>query len=84
MILMNKLNNVEKKFTVNNEFVTYGFHYNPAHFKKVTNNESFLNKPSGGLWSSPKKCVSQRCLGRSHILRLDLSSNLRNLQKSSF
>lgn len=55
MILMNKLNNVEKKFTVNNEFVTYGFHYNPARFKKVTNNESFLNKPSGGLWSSPKK-----------------------------
>ena len=55
MILMNKLNNVEKKFTVNNEFVTYGFHYNPARFKKVTNNRSFLNKPSGGLWSSPKK-----------------------------
>lgn len=50
-----KLNIVkEKKFTVNNEFVTYGFYYNPAHFKKVTNKWSFMNKPSGGLWSSPK------------------------------
>ena len=50
-----KLNNVEnKKFTVENEFVTYGFHYNLSRFRKVTNKWSFLNKPIGGLWSSPK------------------------------
>lgn len=52
--MKNKLNILEKKLNIGDEFVTYGFYYNPTQFKKVTNKWSFLNKPYGGLWSSPK------------------------------
>lgn len=39
-------------------FVTYGLVYNPAKFRHVTNGHRFsLNKPDGGLWSSPLKSV---------------------------
>lgn len=42
------------KKTLSDWFVVYGLScYNPTKFKEVTNEQDYLNKPEGGLWSSP-------------------------------
>ena len=39
------------------EFVTYGIFYNPLKFEKIKTINQYLNKPAGGLWSSPVDSV---------------------------
>ena len=39
------------------EFVTYGIFYNPLKFMKIKTASQYLNKPAGGLWSSPVDSV---------------------------
>jgi hypothetical protein len=67
-------------------FVTYGLVYNPIKFRRVTNGRKFsLNKPDGGLWSSPLKSVfgwKDWCEAEGYIQRYGFSCGFKFKLKS--